>query len=152
MEYGGVSQSVIETVMQNANQFTLTSNPAKKAEWIKEATEKLEELVDKKKYIKVMKKKGRICCGATLRNKAKKFMKESKSTKKFFEKLNNMRSYTFELKDSHAIVGGYDKCYCGLINRSKKTFNNLTYCYCGVGHIKQFFESALEKPVKVEII
>ena len=62
-----------------------------------------------------------------------------------------MRGYTFKLKDNHNIVGGYDKCYCGLVNKTEKPFKNLTYCYCGVGHIKQFFESALEKPVEVKI-
>ena len=57
----------------------------------------------------------------------------------------------FKLKDEHTVVGGYDKCYCGLVNKTKKPFKNLTYCYCGAGHIKQFFESALEKPVQVKL-
>ncbi|MGP8322284.1 MAG: DUF6144 family protein [Methanosarcinaceae archaeon] len=152
MEDERISQSVIETLMQNVDQFTSTSNPAKKAEWIKEVTEKLEKLVNKKNCINVMEKKGRICCGSTLRNKAKKFMKESKSIKQFIEKLNSMRGYTFKLKDNNTVIGGYDKCYCGLVNKTEKPFKNLTYCYCGVGHIKQFFESALEKPVEVELI
>lgn len=99
-----------------------------------------------------MGKKDRICCGSILRNKAKKFMTESKSIKEFIEKLNIMRGYTFKLKDEHTVVGGYDKCYCGLVNKTKEPLKNLTYCYCGVGYVKQFFESALEKPVKVEII
>ncbi|HIH96419.1 MAG TPA: hypothetical protein HA348_02855 [Thermoplasmata archaeon] len=152
MEDEGVSQSVIKVVMQNVNQFTSTSNPAEKAEWIKDTTERLENSVGKKICIQVMEKKGRICCGATLRSKAKKFMKESKSIKEFLKKLNSMRGYTFELKDNHTIVGEYDKCYCGLVNKTKKPFKNLTYCHCGVGHIKQFFESALEKPIEVELV
>ncbi len=152
MEGEGVNQSVIKVVMQNVNQFTSTSNPAKKAEWINEATERLENLAGKKICMQVMEKKGRICCGATHRNKAKKFMEESKSIKEFLEKLNSMRGYTFKLKDNHTIVGGYDKCYCGLVNKTKKPFKNLTYCYCGAGHIKQFFESAFGKPVEVELV
>jgi len=28
----------------------------------------------------------------------------------------------------------------------------MTYCYCGAGHIKQFFESAFEKTVDVKIL
>ncbi len=152
MGYEEISQSVIEEVMQSVDTFTSISNPAKKAEWIKDAAERLENLAGKKTCIQVMEKKGRICCGATLRNKAKKFMKESKSIKEFIEKLNSMRGYTFKLKDNNTIVGGYDKCYCGLVNKTKMPFKNLTYCYCGVGHIKQFFESALEKPVEVELV
>ena len=77
----------------------------KKAEWINEATERLKNSAGKKTCMQVMEKKGRICCGATHRNKAKKFMEESKSIKEFLEKLNSMRGYTFKLKDNHTIVG-----------------------------------------------
>ena len=79
-------------------------------------------------------------------------MREVNSINEFIEKLNSIRGYTFKLKNNHTIVGGYDKCYCGLVNKTKKPFNDLTYCYCGVGHIKQFFESALEKPIEVELL
>lgn len=50
------------------------------------------------------------------------------------------------------IVGDYNKCYCGLVNKTKQPFKDSTYCHCGVGHIKQFFESAFGKPVKVELV
>lgn len=107
MEYKGVAHSVIEEIMQNVNQFISTSNPAKKSEWIKDATERLENLVDKNICMQVMETKGRICCGETLRNKAKKFMKESKSIKEFLEKLNSMRACTFKLKGNHCSFTAY---------------------------------------------
>lgn len=77
MEDRGVKQSVIEAVMQNGSKIVSTASPTKKAEWIKAATERLEKLVDKNKFVEIMEKKGRICCGAALRNKAKQFFESA---------------------------------------------------------------------------
>ena len=44
MEGENMSQSAIEEVMQDADQFTSTSSPAKKAEWIKNVTSQIFQL------------------------------------------------------------------------------------------------------------
>ena len=82
--------------------------------------------------------------------------------KEFVEKLNVGYTYKgkvygigggrLELKDENTIIGGYDACYCGQVKNTEKPFPNDIYCRCGSGWLKQFFESALNKPVKVETI
>jgi len=110
-----VNQSVLENVMQNVDQFTSASDPALKAAWIKGAIERLEKSVDEKTCINIMENRGRICCGSTLRKRTKKLMNESNSLDEFLNKLNNLRGYTFQAQDKNTIVGGYTRCYCGLV-------------------------------------
>lgn len=78
IEDEGVSQSVLEAIMQNVNQFTSTSNPVKKSDWIKGATERLENSVNNRTCMKIMETRGRICCGSTLRKLAKKLINSTK--------------------------------------------------------------------------
>jgi len=147
------NRAVLQKVMQGVDQFESTSNYTIKAAWWKGAIERLEKLVGKEISIKIMEICGRKCCGPTHRKHVKQFMSESKSIEEFLDKLNKrgIGGGRFKLEDKNTIVGGYDKCYCGQVKQTKEPFSTGTYCQCGVGWIKQLFESALEKPVDVEL-
>jgi len=78
-------------------------------------------------------------------------MSESKSIEEFLNKVS-MGGINYKLKDKNTIIGEYNKCYCSLVKQTKKPFPTKTYCHCGIGHIKQLFESALKKPVEAELV
>lgn len=148
------NRSVLLKVMQDTDEYESTSSYAIKAAWWKGAVEQLEKLVGKETTVRIMENCGRQCCGATHRKHAKQFMSESKSIEEFLDKMNKkgIGGGRFKLKDRNTIVGGYNRCYCGQVSRTKEPFSTNTYCQCGVGWIKQLFESALEKPVDVELL
>jgi predicted hydrocarbon binding protein len=135
--------------MQDVDQFKSTSDSAEQAEWIKGAIERLENEVGKETSIKIMEICGRECYRKHKR--AKQLMGESESIEEFVNKLN-IGGTRFKLKDKHTIVGEYNKCYCYMVKQSETSFPTNTYCHCGVGHIKQLFESALKRSVKVELV
>jgi hypothetical protein len=46
----------------------------------------------------------------------------------------------------------YQRCFCGLVKATKTDFPNMTYCQCSAEFNRQYFSSAFNKPVKVELI
>lgn len=138
--------------MKDADAFT-TANPAGKAEWLKGAIERLENAVGTDRARKIMENCGRMCCGATSRKRVQQATRGAKSIDEIVHKLNkaHLGGGRLTLKDKHTITGGYDHCYCGQVKHTKESFVNTTYCHCSVGWYKQLFETALGRPVDVEI-
>lgn len=147
------NREVLLKVMKDVNQYESTSDYATKAAWIKGAIERLEGLVGEEKSKKILERCGRKCCGPTTRKRAKELKKETKSIEEFINRLNKVGigGGRLHLRDKNTITGGYDHCYCGQVKHTRQAFPKLTYCCCSVGWYKQLFESALEKPVEVEI-
>ncbi|MDH5714467.1 MAG: DUF6144 family protein [Candidatus Aminicenantes bacterium] len=145
------NRAVLLKVMQDFDQFQSASDKAMKAEWLKGAIERLEKLVDKETAVKIMESCGLECCSSAVIKRAKQLMSKSSSIAEFLNKFS-AGGYRFILKDNNIIIGTYNKCYCGQVKHTKETFITNTYCQCGVGYLRQLFQSALEKPVKVELI
>lgn len=145
------NQDVLLEVMQGVDQCG--PGPVEKASWIKGAVERLERLVGKEKSASIMEACGRKCCGATYRKSVQKVMSESESLEAFLTTLNKkgLGGGRLTLKDAKTITGGYNHCYCGQVKKTKDVFPIL-YCSCSVGWYKQLFESALGRPVEVEIL
>ncbi|MBY8981896.1 MAG: hypothetical protein KGD57_03045 [Candidatus Lokiarchaeota archaeon] len=80
-------------------------------------------------------------------------MEKSNSIKNFVDRLQEhyKRSSFFELLDENTIIGDHYKCY-SMIKSASKPIDSQIYCHFCVGHGKEFYETALRKPVKVEII
>lgn len=148
------NRDVVEKVMQGVDTIRSTSNYAAKAAWIQGAVERLETLVGEKTAMKIMENCGRKCCGPTSRAHAKKILSRSQSIEEFIEQLNKkgIGGGRLTLKDETTITGGYDVCYCGQVKKTREPFSTKMYCYCSVGWYKQLFESALKKPVDVELV
>jgi hypothetical protein len=146
------NRDVVEKVIKDADKYD-SFNYAEKADWWNKAMQRLEKLVKKPTAVKVMGNCGRKCCGLTYRKRANQFMSESKSIGEFLDKLNKSwpAGVKFELKDENTIIQIYERCYCGQVKQTKESFPINTYCQCGVGWVKQLFESALGKSVKVDL-
>jgi predicted hydrocarbon binding protein len=81
--------------------------------------------------------------------KAEAIAKKSKNTEKFLEGLSKVWKHLNISKDGVFVI--YEECYCPLVkNYEEKVSPN--FCNCSVGWIKELFETALKKPVKVEKI
>jgi predicted hydrocarbon binding protein len=148
---GGAAAS--KKVIIKAEQFDDTSNYAQKAEWIRNAVQRLEQEVGDATAKKVMRACGMKCCGSTQRNRAKQFMDESKSVTELLAKLNEagIGGGRLKLLDETMIVGGYDRCYCGRVKQTETPFPTDTYCHCSTGWYQSLFEAAFDKPVKVRL-
>ncbi len=147
------NREVLLKVMKDVNQYETTSDYAAKAAWIRGAVERLDRLVGEEKSNKIMESCGRRCFGPTARKRVRELKRETKSIEEFINRLNEVGigGGRLHLKNKNTIAGGYDRCYCGLVKHTRQAFPKLTYCWCSVGWYKQLFESALEKPVEVEI-
>ena len=100
---------------------------------------------------RIMKPCGRQCIPQIFITRAKTIYEESDSIEDFLSRLNKTRigGGQLHLKDEK-VVGIYDKCYCGLVNKLKGL--SPLYCYCSAGWYEQLFSSVFDEPVEVEKI
>jgi hypothetical protein len=145
--------AVSEKVIIEPERFDATSDYTEKAEWIRNAVERLEKEAGKSTARKVMQACGMKCCGPTQHKHARQFMKESKSVEELLARLNErgIGGGRLRLKNPNMIVGGYDRCYCGRVKQTQQPFPTDTYCQCSTGWYKSLFEAAFDRLVKVEL-
>ncbi len=129
--------------------------PEEKALWWKNTVETLEDTLGTEKAIDIMKTCGSKCCGKGQRKTAQRLMQESSSIEEFLVKLSIYEvkpgELEYKLTGSNTIIGRYNKCFCGQVKKIAKPFKNQTYCRCSVEFNKQFFESAFNKNVEVNL-
>jgi len=143
-----------EDIMNKMFQDYSTSlSGAKRAEWVLKMIQKLEHEFGLETTIKILEKSGRQSCSNNFKKTVGKLMEDSDSIKSFVHNLQEhyKRSSFFEFVDDNTIIGGHRKCY-DVIKSASKPIDSKAFCHCCVGHSKEFYESALEKPVDVDII
>jgi predicted hydrocarbon binding protein len=83
-------------------------------------------------------------------------MSESSSFQEFLEKASSygVKECEIEYKalDEKTIVGHFYRCFCGQVKQTTSPFPKTTFCQCSAEFHKQYFEAALEKPVRVELV
>lgn len=146
-------EAVSRKVLIKTEQFDGTSNYAQKAEWIRNAIDRLERESGKATARRVMQACGMKCCGPTQQKRARQFMAESRSVEGLVARLNEagIGGGRLRLTDDNTIAGGYDWCYCGRVKQTKEPFPTDTYCHCSTGWYKSLFEAALGRPVRVKL-
>lgn len=139
-------------IMQDSPEYD-NLKASETAEWWRKALERLENEIGTEKSVTVMRACGSKCCGNGQRETAKKMMRESSSLIEFLDKLSKYKVkdgvLEYKLLDSNTIIAKHNKFFCGQVKESNEQFINRTYCQCSVEFNKQFFESALGKPVDV---
>jgi hypothetical protein len=125
----------------------------KLSKWVFKVLKKLEDNVGFKKTIEIMENDGRKSCGKGFQNTVKRLMDKSSSLKDFVHNLQEhyKRTSFFEYVNDNTIIGGHRKCY-NVIKSAPIPIDSQVYCYFCVGHNKEFYEAALNKPVDVEIL
>jgi predicted hydrocarbon binding protein len=105
--------------------------------------------VDEQTRVKVLESCGRKCIGEGFLKKAEAIAKKSKSTEEFLDGLSKVWKHLHVSDDGVFVV--YDECYCPLVKGYEGKVSP-SFCNCSVGWIRELFETALKKPVKVEKI
>ena len=133
-------------------QTTIThSVQVKKAEWWKNAIIRMENELGIEKTKEILNICGNKCCGSGHRKTVRKKFEESHSIKEFLNKISG-KGVTYKLIDQNTIFAEYQRCFCGQVKATKTTFPNMTYCQCSTEFNRQYFSSAFNKLVKVELI
>jgi predicted hydrocarbon binding protein len=119
--------------------------------WIKSLLDNLESL-DNETVVKVLEDCGRSCCRSSgYYKKALDSMSKAKDVNEFVDRLGKAWSHLHREGEKVYVV--YDRCYCPLGRALLKDYPNQLslYCNCSRGWVREMFESALKKPVKVEL-
>ena len=148
-----VGESRARKIMKGAETFNQLSQPLK-AEYIKNMIKRMKQIIGVPKTYQLLVSCGQKCCGVSTRKKATEIFKKSKSLKEFINLLNKqgIGGGRLKMKDKTTITGGYDRCYCGMVSKTRSPFTDTTYCTCSTGWYKQLFETALGRPVEVKIL
>ena len=110
----------------------------------------LDKEVDEETRVRILESCGRKCIGQSFVAKAEAIAKKSKSTEEFLDGLGKVWKHLHVSGDGGVFVV-YDRCYCPLMKGYEGKVSP-SFCNCSVGWIKELFEMALKKPVKVEKI
>ncbi len=144
------SDEILDKLLKN---YSASLKGEELSKWVFKMLKKLEDKVGFNKTIEIMEKDGRKSCGKGFQNTVKKLMDKSSSIEEFVNKLQEhyKRTSFFEYVDDNTIIGGHRKCY-NTIKSAPIPIDSQVYCYFCVGHNKEFYEAALNKPVDVEIL
>jgi hypothetical protein len=94
---------------------------------------------------------GTRCIGDSIILRAKTIHAGSKSMEDFIAGLNAHHIGGGRLVyENGTVTGGYDKCYCGSVSKSKGIMP-LEYCACSAGWYKRLFEETLKREIRVEV-
>jgi hypothetical protein len=119
---------------------------------IKTMMDLLDQSLATGKRNELMQSCGRRCICASTLKKAIRLQKQATSIDSLVELLNaNHIGGGFLRCESDVISAEYHRCYCGSVSKTNTKFSP-TYCQCSCGWYSQLFETALGKPVRVELL
>ena len=157
-------EATSEKIMEGSEEITEKTDKMRTAEWVRGAMQRLDALIGEETRIQIMENCGRDCADANKRliDSTKLRRKKSRSAEEFLEaEQKKPMTETRLVRKGNVLYQFYTpkaftrpmRCYCGLLRGlpDKATISK-TYCHCSKGFVKKFWESVLERPVKVEII
>ena len=145
-----VPKKLIIKILQDSDKYSSFS-PSKKAEWWRNTVIRMENELGIEKTKEILNICGSKCCGSGHRKTVRKKFLESDSIEEFLKKISS-KDVTYKLIDKNTILAEYQRCFCGQVKGTTTTFPNMTYCQCSTEFNRQYFSSAFNKPVKVELI
>ena len=157
-------KSVAAKVMQGSEQITEKTDKKKIAQYTMGVIEQLDASVDQETRMKVMQDCGYNCAEKNHKviEKAVKRRKKFSNIEDFLnaEQLNPMKG-TRLTREGNIIYQFYTpqtftipmRCYCSLFMElpSEETVSP-TYCNCSKGFVEKYWESVLQKSVKVDLL
>jgi predicted hydrocarbon binding protein len=161
---GLAGKAMSKKVMEDSDVITEKTDKTKVAEWVRGAMERLDALVGEETRIRIMENCGRDCAHVNKRviDRAKLRRKKFNSADEFLEaEQKKPMAGTRLVREDNVLYQFYTpktfirpmRCYCGLLRGlpDRETVSK-TYCHCAKGFVKKFWESVLERPVKVELM
>jgi hypothetical protein len=157
-------KAISKKVMEDSDHITEKTDKTKIAEWVRGAMGRLDAMVDEETKIQIMENCGRNCADVNMKviERAKLRRKKFKSTDQFLEaEQKKPMTGTRLVREGNMLYQFYMprsftrpmRCYCGLLRGlpDEETISK-TYCHCSKGFVKKFWESVLERAVKVDLI
>jgi predicted hydrocarbon binding protein len=144
--------SVREELKRLYAQLDSVKTPPQKAASIHLMMDVLDRNLDEQSRRSVMEACGRRCIGSSTLEKVRHIRKAAQDVDDLLLRLNKARIGGGDLKrEGDIILVTYSRCYCGSVSRTRERFSP-TYCYCSCGYCRQLFETALGRPVEVELL
>jgi len=138
--------------------------PEKLSLWVKEAMDRMDALVDDEARSSIMRECEANCANINSRvvGAAKRRWAKHKTNEEFIEaEMAKPQKGTRLERDGDTLILTYTprkwnrpiRCYCSLMRSlPKDALSSPTYCQCGVGFVKTWWEAVLSKPVDVELL
>jgi hypothetical protein len=159
-----VEKSVVAKVMDGSEQITEKTDKKKIAQWTKSAMERLDASVDEKTRVKVMQHCGYNCAKKNHKviDRAVERRKKYSSIDDFLAaeqqkpmkgtKLSREGNILYQFYTPQAFTRPM-RCYCGLFRGlPPEDTVSITYCNCSKGFVEKYWETVLQKPIKVELM
>ncbi|MCW4045363.1 MAG: DUF6144 family protein [Candidatus Bathyarchaeota archaeon] len=157
-------QTIAAKVMAGSEQITEKTDKRKTAEWVKNAMEKLDALVDEKTRVQIMQNCGYNCAKKNSKGIERAVARHKKyaSIGEFLEaEQQKPMKGTKIVREGNILYQFYMpqaftrpmRCYCGLLRGlpNEKPVSK-TYCNCARGFVEKYWENVLGKPVKVDLL
>jgi hypothetical protein len=140
------------------------TTPEKLSLWVKEAMDRMDVLVDDETRSSIMHECGANCANINSRvvEAAKRRRAKHKTNEEFIEaEMAKPQKGTRLERDGDALILTYTprewsrpmRCYCSLMRGiPSDAMCSATYCQCGVGFVKMWWEAVLGKPVAVDLL
>ena len=157
-------KTIAKKVMEGSEQITEKTDKRKIAKWVRGAMERLDALVDERTRVQIMQNCGYNCAKVNRRviERAKVRRKKYKSIDEFLEaEQRKPMKGTMLVREGNVLYQFYTpqmftrpmRCYCSLLRGLPAEEKiSITYCNCSKGFVEKFWESVLERPVKVDLI
>jgi hypothetical protein len=157
-------KQIAKKVMEGSENLTEKTDKKKIAEWVKNAIDKLDALVNEDAKIRIMEN-----CGYNCANVNKKVIQKAKARLSRFRSMDEFlaaeqrkpMSGTRLVREGNTLTQFYTpraftrpmRCYCSLFRGLPDNEKvSRTYCNCSKGFVKKFWEGVFEKPVKVDLV
>jgi hypothetical protein len=157
LEKGGIAQEVVDEIMEGGETILKGTTPEKKADWMREAMRRMNQLLDKETRFAV--REGCACClGGKRLEMVKAINKQYDTLEERIRAANEAKlvfghSVTRE-EDGKIVVRfgpeGQPGNRCPCMPKSKESIS-ITYCYCCGGHIKHHLQTALGRELALTV-
>jgi len=136
-----VGETTRKKVLKDSERVDRGISQSERAKWVRGAMKRLDRLVDARKRIQIMENCGYMCY-ATFGMATKRHIKAAEA-----------RGLCKVVKNGNTIRVTYTSpfCFCPWIGRGKMRLSP-TYCHCGKGYLKKFYEELYRKPVKAKLL
>jgi len=157
LEKAEIAQELIDQIMKGGEAIGRSTNSEKKAEWMKGAMVRMDNLLDRETRYAV--REACACCLGGKRLKiAKGILRENEKLEDRIKAANEAR-YVFGhsvtmMEDGRILVcfwpEGLTEYHCVCLPKAKEPLS-ITYCYCCGGHVKHHLQIALGRKLACKV-
>jgi hypothetical protein len=158
LEIAGIDRGIIDRIMEGGEDILRKTSPEKKADWLREAMVRMDNLLDYETRRTV--REGCACCLGGRRLKISKIIaKENESLEeriKAADEANFVFGNSVTMTENGEIQvsffpEGLDHYRCVCLPQAKEPLP-ITYCYCCGGHVKHHLQIALGRELDCTVL